>query len=178
LIVLKKGYKVRYSWVIVVNAKCAYFHIFYSEKKFHFIEMMYVVNTLTWDFTVVAIWNDSPLGRYISPRRYGQGIQCRPFDIKLRVLVIPLVSSNLYYMLSLMTLSFIPSVCYIILNAPPLFSSATISSIFYYLSVCSRRDHSYITDHVLLSISQCIWIVLRGSSTNIFHLIIFLFNSH
>jgi glucan phosphoethanolaminetransferase (alkaline phosphatase superfamily) len=47
---------------------------FYSEEKFHFIEMMYVVNTLTWVFTVLALWNDSPLGRCVSPRRYGHAI--------------------------------------------------------------------------------------------------------
>jgi hypothetical protein len=56
--------------VIVVNAKSAYFHIFYSENTFHFIEMMYVGNTLTWGFTVLALWNDSPLGRYDSPLRH------------------------------------------------------------------------------------------------------------
>ena len=38
--------------------------------KFHFIEMMYVGNTLTWVFTVLALWNDSPLGGYVSPRRH------------------------------------------------------------------------------------------------------------
>jgi hypothetical protein len=48
------------------------------------------------------------------------------FFFDLRVLVIPLVSSNLSYVLSLMTRSFIPSNCYIILNVHPLFSSATI----------------------------------------------------
>jgi hypothetical protein len=56
--------------VIVVNAKCAYFHIFNSENRFHFIEMMYVVNTHTWVFAVLALWNDSPLGRYVFPRRH------------------------------------------------------------------------------------------------------------
>ena len=53
--------------MIVVNANCAYFQIFYSENKFYFIEMMYVVSTLTCVFTVLALWNDSPLGRYVSP---------------------------------------------------------------------------------------------------------------
>jgi hypothetical protein len=56
--------------VIVVSAKCAYFHIFNRENTFHFIEMMYVVNTLTWVFTVLPLWNDSPLGRYVSPLRH------------------------------------------------------------------------------------------------------------
>jgi hypothetical protein len=51
----------------------------------------------------------------------------------LRVLTIPLVSSNLSYVLSLMTRSCIPSFCYIILNAPPLFSSATI---YLYILLC------------------------------------------
>ena len=44
----------------------------------------------------------------------------------LRVFAMPLVSSNLSYVLSLMTRSFIPSFCYIILSEAPLFSSATI----------------------------------------------------
>jgi hypothetical protein len=70
LIVLKKGYKVRKSWAIVVNAQYTYFCIFYSGNKFHFIELMYAVNTLTWVFTVLALWNDSTLGRYVSPRRH------------------------------------------------------------------------------------------------------------
>jgi hypothetical protein len=48
------------------------------------------------------------------------------FFFDLRVLAIPLVSSNLSYVLSLMTRSFIPSCCYIILNVHPLFSSTTI----------------------------------------------------
>jgi hypothetical protein len=43
------------------------------------------------------------------------------FFFDLRVLAIPLVSSTFSYVLSLMTYSFIPSFCYIIINAHPLF---------------------------------------------------------
>ena len=43
------------------------------------------------------------------------------FFVDLRVWVIPLVSSNFSYVLSLLTRSFIPSFCNIILGAPPLF---------------------------------------------------------
>ena len=57
------------------------------------------------------------------------------FFYDLRVLVIPLVSSNLSYVLSLMTRSIIPSCCYIILNVHPLFSSATIY-LYILLFVC------------------------------------------
>ena len=57
------------------------------------------------------------------------------FFFDLRVLVIPLVSSNLSYVLSLMTRSFIPSLCYIILSTHPLFSSATIY-LYILLFVC------------------------------------------
>jgi hypothetical protein len=99
------------------------------------------------------------------------------FFFDLRVLAIPLVSSNLSYVLSFMTRSFIPSFCHIILNVHPLFPVQPFTSIFYYLSVCSRRDYSYITAHVPLSIIHYIWIVVRASSTNKFQLIIFLFNS-
>jgi hypothetical protein len=53
------------------------------------------------------------------------------FFFDLRVLVIPLVSSNLSYVLSLMTRSFIPSFCHIILNVHPLFSSATILPLYF-----------------------------------------------
>ena len=35
--------------------RCPYFHIFHSDNKFHFIEMMYVGSTLTWVFTVLAL---------------------------------------------------------------------------------------------------------------------------
>ena len=48
------------------------------------------------------------------------------FFFYLRVLAIPLVPSTFSYVLSLMTYSFIPTFCYIIINAHPLFSSATI----------------------------------------------------
>jgi hypothetical protein len=57
------------------------------------------------------------------------------FFFDLWVLVIPLVSSNLSYVLSLTTRSFIPSCFYIILNAHPLFSSATIY-LYILLFVC------------------------------------------
>ena len=57
------------------------------------------------------------------------------FFFDLRVLAISLVSSNLSYVLSLMTRSFIPSFCYIILSEPPLFSSATIY-LYILLFVC------------------------------------------
>jgi hypothetical protein len=77
------------------------------------------------------------------------------FDI--RVLVIPLVSSNLSYVLSLMTRSFIPSFCYIILSAHPLFCSATIY-LYNLLFFCLFSSWSY-TTHVPLSINQCIYIV-------------------
>ena len=71
--------------------------------------------------------------------------------------IVFLVSSKFSYVLSLMTRSFIPSFCYIIINAPPLFFPVQpFTSIFYYLSVCSRRDYNYITAHVPLSINQCI----------------------
>ena len=56
------------------------------------------------------------------------------FFFYLRVFV-SLVSSNLSYVLSFMTRSFIPSFCYIILNAPTLFSSATIY-LYIWLFVC------------------------------------------
>ena len=59
----------------------------------------------------------------------------------LRVLVILLVSSNLSYVLSLMTRSFIPSFCFIILNRLFL-PLQPFTSIFYYLSVCSRSEHN------------------------------------
>jgi hypothetical protein len=48
---------------------------------------------------------------------------------------IPLVSANLSYVLSLMTRSFILSFCYIVLNAHPHFSSATIY-LYILLFVC------------------------------------------
>ena len=71
------------------------------------------------------------------------------FFFDLRVLVIPLVSSNLSYVLSFVTRSCIPSFCCIIINAPTLlFPVQPFTSIFYYLSVCSRCDYSYITTHV------------------------------
>jgi hypothetical protein len=57
------------------------------------------------------------------------------FFFDLRVLAIPLVSSNLSYVLSFMTRSFIPSFCHIILNVHPLFSSATIY-LYILLFVC------------------------------------------
>ena len=57
------------------------------------------------------------------------------FFFDLWVLVIPLVSSNLSYVLSFMTRSFIPSFCHIILNVHPLFSSATIY-LYILLFVC------------------------------------------
>jgi hypothetical protein len=57
------------------------------------------------------------------------------FFFDLRVLVIPLVSSKCSYLLSLMTRSFIPSFCYIIINAPLFFSSATIY-LYMLLFVC------------------------------------------
>jgi hypothetical protein len=57
------------------------------------------------------------------------------FFFDLRVFVVPLVSSNLSYVLSLMTRSFIPSYCYIIIHPPPLFSSAT-TYLYILLFVC------------------------------------------
>jgi hypothetical protein len=96
------------------------------------------------------------------------------FFFDLLVLVIPLVSSNFSYVLSLLTRSFIHSFCHIILSS--FFTVQPFTSIFYYLFVCSRRDYSYIIAQVLLSINQCIWIALRISSTNKFQLIMILFN--
>jgi hypothetical protein len=47
--------------------------------------------------------------------------------------------------------------CPSIINASPLlFPVQPFTSIFYYLSVCSRRDYSYITAHVPLIINKCI----------------------
>jgi hypothetical protein len=63
-------------------------------------------------------------------------------------------------------------------HTPSFYPVQPFTSIFYYLSVCSRRDPSYITAQYLFSINQCIWIVLRASSTNKLQLIIFLLNSH
>jgi hypothetical protein len=56
------------------------------------------------------------------------------FFFYLRVFVF-LVSSNLSYLLSFMTRSFIPSFCHIILNVHPLLSSATIY-LYILLFVC------------------------------------------
>ena len=41
-------------------------------------------------------------------------------------------------------------------NTDTFFPVQPITSIFYYLSVCSRRDYSYIAVHVPLGINQCI----------------------
>jgi hypothetical protein len=57
------------------------------------------------------------------------------FFFDLQVFVVPLVSSNLSYVLSFMTRSFIPSFCYIILSEAPLFSSAAIN-LYILLFVC------------------------------------------
>ena len=52
------------EWLLF-NANSAIFQLYHDEKKFIFIEMMtmsdlYLTNTLSWIFIVLAHWNNSP----------------------------------------------------------------------------------------------------------------------